>query len=54
MITPSESIEIYCVKCKARIPSRGIETVTMKKGRPAARSICVDCGTKKFRIGVLP
>ena len=28
--------------------------VTMKNGRAATRSVCVDCGTKKFRIGVLP
>ena len=31
-----------------------IEAITMKNGRPATRSICVDCGTRKFRIGVLP
>ena len=28
--------------------------VTMKNGRAATRSVCVDCGTKKSRIGVLP
>ena len=54
MTTPSRSIEIYCVKCKAKTPSRDIEAVTMKNGRPATRSICTDCCTKKFRIGVLP
>ena len=54
MTTPSRSIEIYCVKCKAKTPSRDIEAVTMKNGRPATRSICTDCGTKKFRISVLP
>lgn len=26
----------------------------MKNGRPATRSVCVECGTRKFRIGVLP
>ena len=52
--TPSEPVEIYCVKCKARTGSRDIEAVTMKNGRPATRAICVECGTKKFRIGVLP
>ena len=25
----------------------------MKNGRPATRSTCTECGTKKFRIGVL-
>ena len=54
MSTPSEAVEIYCVKCKARTASRDIEAVTMKNGRPGTRSICVDCGTKKFRIGPLP
>ena len=53
MTTPSEAAEIYCVKCKARTGSKDIEAVTMKNGRAAARAICVDCGTKKFRIGVL-
>ena len=54
MTTPSEAVEIYCVKCKAKTGSRDIEAVTMKNGRAATRSICADCGTKKFRIGVLP
>ena len=52
--TPSEPVEIYCVKCRARTDSRDIEAVTMKNGRAATRSTCADCGTKKFRIGVLP
>ena len=54
MTTLSEPVEIYCVKCRAKTASRDIETITMKNGRPSVRSICVDCGTKKFRIGVLP
>ena len=54
MTTPSETVEIYCVKCKAKTGSKDIEAITMKNGRAATRSTCVDCGTKKFRIGVLP
>ena len=54
MTTQSEPVEIYCVKCKVRTASRDIEAVTMKNGRAATRSVCVECGTKKFRIGVLP
>ena len=50
----SESVEIFCIKCKAKTGSRDIEVVTMKNGRPAARAVCVECGTRKFRIGVLP
>ena len=57
MTTPSEAGEIYCVKCKTKTKtktdSRDIEAVTMKNGRAATRSTCVDCGTEKFRIGVL-
>ena len=53
MTTPSQTVEIFCVKCKTKTASRNIEAVTMKKGRLATRSICVECGTKKFRIGVL-
>lgn len=54
MATPSEAIEIYCVKCQAKTASRDIAAVTMKNGKPATRSICVESGTRKFRIGVLP
>lgn len=54
MTTPSGSVEIYCVKCKVKTASRDIEAVTMKNGRPATRSVCVKCGTRKFRIGILP
>ena len=54
MTTPSEAVEIYCVKCKAKTASENIEAIIMKNGRPATRSICVECGTRKFRIGVLP
>ena len=54
MTTPSEAVDIFCVKCKAKTASKNIEAITMKNGRPATRSICVECGTRKFRIGVLP
>ena len=54
MTAESGAVEIYCVKCKARTASRDIEAVTMKNGRPATRSVCVECGTRKFRIGILP
>ena len=45
MTTPSEAIEIYCVKCKARTGSKDIEAVTMKNGRPATRSVYVDANS---------
>ena len=53
MSTPPETVEIYCVKCRARTLSRHITPVTMKNGCPATRSTCVDCGATKFRIGAI-
>ena len=53
MTTPSETVEIYCVKCGARAASCDITAVTVMNDRPAARSVCVECGTTKFSIGVL-
>ena len=50
----AEPVEIYCLKCRAKTASKDIEAITMKNGRAATRSTCVDCGTRKFRIGVLP
>lgn len=53
MISPSRSVEIYRVKCGARTASCGIAAVTMKNGRPAARSGGADCCATEFGIGVL-
>ena len=46
-----ESVEIYCLKCRAKTASRDVEQVTMKNGRPALRAVCSVCGTGKYRIG---
>ncbi len=54
MTAPSRPVAIYCLKCRAKTPSRDIEAVTMKNGRPAIRSTCTVCGARKFRIGALP
>ena len=51
MATPLESVEIYCLKCRAKTGSRDVEQVTMKNGRPALRAVCSVCGTGKYRIG---
>ena len=51
MTTPSQSVEIYYLKCRAKTGSRDIEAVTMKNGRPATRSTCTVFGARKFRIG---
>ena len=50
-MTTSSTAQIYCVKCKAKTDNSELESVMMKNGRPAMKAVCVDCGTKKFRIG---
>lgn len=37
MTTPSQSIEIYCFKCKAKTGSKDVQAITMKNDRPATR-----------------
>ena len=51
MATPPESIEIYCLKCRAKTGSRDVERITMKNGRPALCAVCTVCGMGKSRIG---
>ena len=51
MATPPESVEIYCLKCRAKTGSQDVKQVTMKNGRPALRAVCTVCGTGKYRIG---
>ncbi len=53
-IAEETAMEIYCVKCKAKTETRELVEVVMKNGKPAGQGVCVDCGTKKFRIGKLP
>ena len=47
-------MEMYCVKCKEKTETRDTQPVTMKNGRAAMTGFCVQCGTKKFRIGKVP
>ena len=51
MTMSPKSVEIYCLKCRAKTGSRGVEQVTLKNGRPALRAVCSVCGTVKSRIG---
>ena len=51
MATPTESFEIYCLKCRAKAGSRDVEQATPKNGRPALRAACSLCGAGKYRIG---
>ena len=53
MTSPSPSVEIHCVRRRAKTASEDIAAITMKNGRPAIRSVHVECGARKFRIGAL-
>ena len=44
---------MYCVKCRAKRDESGVEEVTLKNGKKAAKGTCTVCGTKMFRIGGL-
>ena len=46
--------QIYCFKCRARTGTSDPRAVTLANGSPATQGMCVDCGTRKFRIGRRP
>jgi hypothetical protein len=46
-----DSMEAYCVKCKAKKEMKDAKQVTMKNGRKATSGSCPTCGTKMFKIG---
>jgi Zn finger protein HypA/HybF involved in hydrogenase expression len=46
-----ESMEAYCVKCRAKREIKDPKPITMKNGRPATQGVCPVCNTKVFRIG---
>lgn len=42
--------EAYCLRCRARRPIEGAQTVQTKSGRPALRGQCPVCGGGLFRL----
>ena len=36
----------YCVKCRAKVEIKDAKEVTLDNGKPAAKGVCPDCGTK--------
>jgi Domain of unknown function (DUF5679) len=46
----SDSVEVYCVKCKKKTEQKDAQRVTMKNGRPAQQGLCAVCGTKTYRL----
>jgi len=45
------SMQAYCVKCRAKREMKDAKAITMKNGKPATQGMCPVCGTKMFRIG---
>ena len=41
---------IYCVKCKKKVPVENPETITMKSDRLAITGKCPICGTTTYQI----
>ena len=46
-----DSIEAYCVRCKAKRKIKDPKETTMKNGRDAVRGTCSVCNCNVFRIG---
>ena len=42
--------EGYCVKCRKKQPIKDGEVTKTANGRPMARGICPECGTKVTRF----
>jgi hypothetical protein len=42
--------EGYCVKCREKRQIKGGEVSRTAKGRPMAKGICPECGTKVTRF----
>jgi hypothetical protein len=42
--------EGYCVKCRKKQQVKNGEVARTKKGRPMAKGICPECGTKVTRF----
>ncbi len=50
----SESIQVYCVKCREKRDILEQEAIFTKNGTPALRGKCAVCGTTLFRMGATP
>ena len=50
----SDSIQVYCVKCREKRDILEQEAIFTKNGTPALRGKCAVCGTTLFRMGATP
>ncbi len=46
-----QSVEAYCVKCRAKRPMQDPQRTQLKNGKPATQGACPVCGTKMFKMG---
>ena len=44
MTTPSEAVEIYCVKCKAKTGSKDIDSQSVKTTEKRTNGVSSSCG----------
>jgi len=51
MTVKEDTMQAYCVKCRAKREMKDAKAITMKNGKPATQGVCPTCGTKMFRIG---
>lgn len=50
-ILEDETIEIYCVRCREMVTVDDATPVWTRKGLPATRGTCPQCGSTVFRLG---
>ena len=50
LVFKGESLQAYCVRCRAKVLMAKPRTIIMRNGKPAIQGVCSDCGTKLFRI----
>jgi len=46
-------VEGHCMRCKEKREIKGPKQVKMQNGRDAINGVCMQCGTKMFKIGKL-
>ena len=51
LLDDNEPLEGYCVRCKASIEIESPQPVWTRRGMPATRGECPDCGGTVFRMG---
>lgn len=50
-VLDDEPLEAYCVRCRQTVEIEAPEPVWTRRGMPATRGLCPDCGGAVFRMG---